>query len=96
LLTLLGVPKDKVYEDYLQSNVYIFPAYKSFIDHFVAADGDPSIPQDILGVKAEYLEASFDQVRTQYGSIENYFDKGLGIDRTGQQKLRDRFLRANQ
>jgi hypothetical protein len=49
--------------------------YKNFIDHFIAAGGDPSIPQDMLGVKAEYLRASFDQVQTQYGSVENYFDK---------------------
>ena len=96
LLTLLGVPEDKVYEDYLKSNEYILPAYKNFIDHFVAAGGQPSIPQEILGVKAEYLRASFDQVKTQYGSIENYFDKGLGIDRAGQQKLRDRFLQTNK
>jgi protein-tyrosine phosphatase len=96
LLTLLGVPEDKVYEDYLKSNEYILPAYKTFIDRFVAAGGQPSIPQDLLGVKAEYLQASFDQVKTQYGSIENYFDKGLGIDRAGQQKLRDRFLQANK
>jgi protein-tyrosine phosphatase len=84
-----------VYEDYLKSNVYILPAYKDFIDRFVAAGGQPSIPQDMLGVKAEYLQASFDQVKSQYGTIESYFDKGLGIDRTGQQKLRDRFLQAN-
>jgi protein tyrosine/serine phosphatase len=96
LLTLLGVPEDKVYEGYLRSNEYILPAYKSFIDHFVAAGGDPSIPHDILGVKAEYLQASFDQVKTQYGSIENYFDKGLGIDRAHQQKLRDQFLQSNK
>jgi protein-tyrosine phosphatase len=92
LLTLLGVPRDKVYEDYLKSNEYILPAYKKFIDQFVAAGGQASIPQDLLGVKAEYLDAAFDQVKTKYGSIENYFDKGLGIDRAGQQKLRDRFL----
>jgi protein-tyrosine phosphatase len=96
LLTLLGVPEDKVYEDYLKSNEYILPAYKHFIDRFVAAGGQPSIPQDLLGVKVEYLQAAFDQVKTQYGSIENYFDKGLGIDRAGQQKLRDRFLQANK
>jgi protein-tyrosine phosphatase len=95
LLTLLGVPEDKVYEDYLKSNEYILPAYKNFIDRFVAAGGQPSIPQALLGVKAEYLQASFDQVKTQYGSIENYFDKGLGIDRARQQKLRDLFLQAN-
>jgi protein-tyrosine phosphatase len=96
LLTLLGVPEDKVYEDYLRSNEYILPAYKSFIDRFVAAGGDPSIPQALLGSKAEYLQASFDQVKTQYGSIENYFDKGLGIDQANQQKLRDRFLQTNK
>src|SRR5450432_2271672 len=53
LLTLLGVPKDKVYEDYLKSNEYILPAYQKFIDHFVAAGGQASIPQALLGVKAE-------------------------------------------
>ena len=89
------MPEDKVYEDYLRSNEYILPAYKIFIDRFVAAGGDPSMPQDILGVKAEYLRASFDQVKTQYGSIEKYFEKGLGIDRAAQQKLRDRFLQTN-
>ena len=96
LLTLLGVPKATVYEDYLRSNEYILPAYKNFIDHFVAAGGQASIPQDLLGVKSEYLDAAFDQVKAQYGSIENYFDKGLGIDRAGQQKLRHRFLQATK
>jgi protein-tyrosine phosphatase len=95
LLTLLSVPEDKVYEDYLRSNEYILPAYKNFIDRFVAAGGDPSIPQDTLGVKAEYLQASFDQVKTQYGSIESYFDKGLGIDPAGQQKIRDSFKQTS-
>ena len=92
MLTLLGVPEEKVYEDYLRSNEYILPAYKQAIDGFVAGGGDPSIPQDLLGVKTEYLQSSFVEVKTQYGSIEGYFEKGLGIDNAGQQQLRDRFL----
>jgi protein-tyrosine phosphatase len=78
LLTLLRVPEDKVHEDYLRSNEYILPAYKTYIDRFVAAGGDPSIPQDLLGVKATYLRASSDQVKIQYGNIEEYFEKGTG------------------
>jgi protein-tyrosine phosphatase len=96
LLTLLGVPEGKVYEDFLRSNEYILPAYKSYIEHFVAAGGDPSIPRDLLGVKADYLRAAFDQVTSQYGNIENYFDKGLGIDAAGQEKIRDRFLQTRK
>ena len=53
LLTLLGVPLDKVYEDYLRSNDYVLPAYKSFIDGFVAAGGDPSITQDALEARKQ-------------------------------------------
>ena len=92
LLTLLGVPEEKVYEDYLRSNEYILPAYKQAIDGFVAEGGDPSIPQDLLGVKTEYLQSAFVEVKTQFGSIEGYFEEGLGIDKAGRQQLRDRFL----
>jgi protein-tyrosine phosphatase len=92
LLTLLGVPEQLVYEDFLRSNEYILPAYQPAIDRFVKAGGDPSIPQDLLGVKTEYLRASFEEMRAKYGTIEAYFADGLGIDKAGQQRLRDRFL----
>jgi protein-tyrosine phosphatase len=92
LLTLLGVPKDQVYEDYLRSNDNILPAYKHAIDPFVEAGGDPEIPAAILGVKKEYLDAAFDEMETTYGTIESYFAEGLGIDATQQQAIRDLYL----
>jgi protein tyrosine/serine phosphatase/phosphoglycolate phosphatase-like HAD superfamily hydrolase len=88
LLTLLGVPRDTVMEDYLRSNDYILPLYKKQIGAFVAAGGEESIPLAILGVKAEYLDASFDEMERQYGSIENYFSEALGIDAKTQAKIR--------
>jgi hypothetical protein len=45
-------------------------------------------PQDVLGLKAEYLKASFDGYRPN-------MEVSKGISRTakaGQQRLRDRFL----
>ena len=92
LLTLLGVPKEVVMEDYLRSNDYIIPMYQEAIDGFVAAGGEERIPLAILGVKKEYLEAAFDQMREEYGSIEKYFAVGLGIDAARQQALRDLYL----
>jgi len=93
LLTLLGVPQATVMEDYLRSNDYILPLYKEVIDAFVAGGGEPSIPQAIFGVKVEYLEASLDEMQTNYGTIENYFSEALGIDATAQRALRDLYLR---
>jgi protein-tyrosine phosphatase len=92
LLTLLDVPKETVMRDYLRSNDYILPLYKEVIDAFVDGGGAASIPQAIFGVKVEYLEASFDEMQTKYGSIENYFSEALGIDDNTQKTLRDMYL----
>jgi protein-tyrosine phosphatase len=91
-LTLLGVPEETVMEDYLRSNDYILPLYKKQIEAFVAGGGERSIPEAIFGVREEYLDAAFDEMRTQYGTIENYFAEALGIDATGQKALRDLYL----
>jgi protein-tyrosine phosphatase len=68
------------------------PYYKSTIDSFAAAGGDPAIPAAILGVKREYLEASFQEMQRRHGSIESYFADGLGIGATGQTALRNLML----
>jgi protein-tyrosine phosphatase len=51
LLTLLGVSRAQVYTDYLRSNEYILPAYRSVIDAFVAKGGDPQITSAVFGVR---------------------------------------------
>lgn len=91
LLTLLGVPKETVMADFMRSNDYTLPQFQHAIDSFTAAGGDRNIPVAIFGVKAEYLDASFDEMQKRYGTIENYFADGLGIDASGQKVLRDLF-----
>lgn len=93
LLTLLGVPKEVVIEDYMRSNDYILPMYDTLIQKFVAAGGSPSIPAAIFGVKKEYLDAAFDEVQKEYGSIEKYFSDGLGITLDQQTALRKLYLK---
>ena len=92
LLTLLGVPREKVMEDYLRSNEYALPQFKTVIDSFVAAGGNRNIPEAIFGVKEEYLNAAFDEMQSKYGSIENYFSEGLGITVVQQAALRKLYL----
>lgn len=95
LLTFLGVPKDKVYEDFLKSNQYIIPKYQQTIDAFVKGGGNKQIPLAIFGVKKEYLDASFDEMEKRYGTIENYFSEGLGIDEAQQKRIKEKLLKKN-
>ena len=92
LLSLLGVPKETVMADYMLTNDYDLPQFQTTIDGFVAAGGDRAIPLAVFGVKPEYLNASFDEMQKQYGTIEKYFSDGLGIDAAGQKALRDLYL----
>jgi protein-tyrosine phosphatase len=92
LLTLMGVPKETVMADYMRTNDYTLPQFKPEIDALVKKGVDRDILVAVFGVKKEYLEASFDEMHKRYGNIGNYFDKGLGIDAAGQQKLRELLL----
>ncbi|MCZ7668123.1 MAG: tyrosine-protein phosphatase [Chloroflexi bacterium] len=93
LLSLWGVPDETVMQEYLLSNEFIMPEYQPTIDKYIAMGiEEEEILLSILGVRQEYLEASLQEMRDQYGNIETYFSAGLGIDSTMQDALRERFL----
>lgn len=92
LLTLCGVSDEDVLRDYLTSNDFILPEYQAMIDKYVAAGVERDILVSVLGVRREYLNAALNEMREQFGCIEDYFAQGLGIDQAGQQALRDRFV----
>ncbi|MFE0751764.1 tyrosine-protein phosphatase [Gordonia sp. NPDC058843] len=92
LLTLLGVPADDVYRDYLLTNERLIPSLKHIFDGFAAAGGDPDLLVGVLGVDSGYLDAAFDEVHTRFGGIEGYFSKALGLGADDQRALRDRYL----
>jgi protein-tyrosine phosphatase len=78
--------------DYLLSNDYILPEYQSLVDKYTGIGVEKDILLSILGVRSEYLEASFEEMRDKFGGIEDYFAQGLGIDPAGQQALREQFV----
>lgn len=92
LLTLLGVAKDDVYEDYLLTNDRLVPALKPVFDRFGAAGGNPDLLIPVLGVDASYLDTAFAEVDKAFGGIEGYFADALGLDSHEQQRLRDIYL----
>ncbi|EGD53844.1 tyrosine-protein phosphatase [Gordonia neofelifaecis] len=93
-LSLMGVAREDVFHDYLLTNDRLVPALAPVFERFAAAGGDAESLREILGVRAEYLTAAFDEVEKVHGSLEAYFAEGLGIDAGAQQALRERFLEA--
>ncbi|MCP2316018.1 protein-tyrosine phosphatase [Nocardia amikacinitolerans] len=76
LLTLLGVDRATVTEDYLLSNRY--------------RDAGPDDP--LNGVRSAWLDAAFDQVNQTYGGFEAYVRDGLGLTDADIAALRAKML----
>ncbi len=92
LLLLLGVSEDDVMRDHLLTNAELLPQLKPIFDRFAAAGGDPETLRPVLGVESGYLAASLDEMKTRYGTVERYFDVGLHIPATDQQRLREALI----
>jgi len=88
-LLLLGVSQDDVFHDYELTNRDLLPALKPVFEHFRTLGGDPALLKPVLGVDPAYLHASLDEMQSRFGTIEDYFADGLGIERDDQQVLRD-------
>lgn len=94
LMSALGVPKGQIYKDYLASNDYLAASNKAQMDALVQRGlvQDPALFDPILGVQADYLDASFDQVRQSYGSFDRFLSNGLGVDAATVDALKTKLL----
>jgi protein-tyrosine phosphatase len=91
-LSLLEVPRESVTADYLLSEEYLAPIVRDQRRAFVAHGGDGTLFDSLWGVRRESLDAAFDEVARTYGSVEGYFERGLGLDPSTQQALREAFV----
>ena len=69
---------EDVMRDYLLSNDTILPEYQAMIDKLTGSGVENDILLSILGVRREYLEASFKEMHDQFGGIEDHFCQGPG------------------
>lgn len=92
VLTALGVPYETVKQDYLLSNgAPGMNTLSAGISPMLA-----KLPADVIaplvGVDGAYLDAAFDQMRKDYGSVEAFMDKELGVGPKEIAALRTRML----
>ncbi|WP_116131104.1 tyrosine-protein phosphatase [Tropicimonas sp. IMCC34043] len=91
MLTVLGVSREDVLRDYLLTNDQLLPALQPVMDRFEVEGGDPALLLPVLGVRAAYLQAAFDEVQRRFGFLQSYLVDGLGLDTALQQQLRAAF-----
>ncbi|MER8034739.1 tyrosine-protein phosphatase [Streptomyces hydrogenans] len=78
LLTALGVPEETVMADYLASNTYRAAANEAVLSHLPPAQA--AVYKPLLDVRPGYLNASFDEVREEFGSFRAYLREGVAVD----------------
>jgi len=99
LLTLLGVPRETVTQDYLLSNTY----FKPEMTRSAADKDDPQmamfmrlpadVQQALMGVDKSYLDASFAAINEREGGWDRYVRDDLGLSATDVAALKTRLLK---
>lgn len=92
LLLLLGTDDATVRADYLQTNDDFLPTLQPLFESAAEKGVDIELLREAMSVKESYLDISLDRVSTRYGTIENYFIRGLNIDTATIDLLRKRFI----
>lgn len=96
ILATLDVEWEAIVADYLLSKKY-FTADRLYRSMVVWLDElpDPIITPEKLhenSARREYLEASFDAIREEYGSFEDYLAGPCGMDPARRERLKDLLL----
>ncbi|WP_149525936.1 tyrosine-protein phosphatase [Sphingobacterium hotanense] len=82
LLSVLGVDKETVINEYLMTNYYTLPKMARKKDPKMAAafaNIDPQVMLPLMSVDRSYLEAAFTEIEKQYGDMDKFIREGLEI-----------------
>lgn len=94
LLSILGVPRERIYYDYLASNAYLAQKNAGILASLKASGApiDPANLEPVLGVRRAYLDSAFAEVDRVYGSMDAYVRKGLGLSDAQIETIRRKYL----
>jgi protein-tyrosine phosphatase len=92
LLSALGVPREKVMEDFLLSNRTMDVAKEVAKTPGRWAKFKPEAVQAIMGVDRSYLEAAFSAIDQRSGGLKGYYRRELGLSAADLKRLRSLYL----
>lgn len=94
ILDVLGVRRDDIVADYLESNGGIEPlrAHMTRIyGHLIKDGANFEISDDLLGVRTEYLDAAYEAMTEEFDTLDNYLASCRVTDED-LERLRSRLL----
>jgi protein-tyrosine phosphatase len=93
LLYALGVPYGTIRQDYEATNYYRAPDNDRMIKGMTAsAHISEPVARSLMSANGVYLDATFDAIKAQYGSVDRYLSEQLGLDPQKITILKARFL----
>lgn len=93
LLYALGVPYTIIVSDYEASNYYRKDANKKMMGLMMQMmNVDRTTANAMLGVKKEYLDATFAAINKKYGSVDTFLKNEIGLDDAKIKMLKKEFL----
>ena len=95
ILTVLGVPREKIIEDYLLTNTYVSDhvdrkLLETELKTFFRADSDNL--RKINLVEERYIQAAFDTIDSHWGGMDQYISEGLNLTEEDIDKIRNYYL----
>ena len=95
ILTVLGVPREKIIEDYLLTNIYVSDhvdrkLLETELKTFFRADSDNL--RKINFVEERYIQAAFDTIDSHWGGMDQYISEGLNLTEEDINKIKDYYL----
>lgn len=97
ILMILGADMDTIMEEFLKTNTLILEHKDELLDSIVKFypfdTTNEELVMEVIGVKAEYLRASFDEIEKQYRTFDNYIKEALQLDKETLDKIRKNLLK---
>jgi len=88
LLSLLGVDEKVIIEDYLLTNMYLEDFAEKISKRIARNVGmDQALIKSVFQAKKSYLQGAMDAIEINYGTVDLFLEKEVGIDKEEKQKL---------
>jgi len=93
LLYTLGVPDEVILQDYLASNMYRKAENEKMVAGMVQMGIKEQVAKDMVGVKAEYLVATYNAIVKDYGSIHAFMTGQIGLSASDIAVLKKKYTK---